>query len=508
MPTAPTRGSRPAAAFPVAVIDIGSNSGRVVVYDADAAGQLRILASTRAALRLVDDVDDDRRLSAASVRRTLEALADFRAIAVGAGARRILAVATAAMRDAANGAAFVRRVRSELGIRIATIDGAQEARYGFLGALRGLPVDHGMLFDIGGGSMQVSLFRGRRLGREWSLPLGALRLSHRFLLSDPPRRQERRRLVEHVRRKLERAGIPALPAGATLVGTGGTLRNLAKIDRSAREYPVLRLHGYVIARKRIGEIAARLGDTRAGERERVPGLSDERADSIVGGAIAVHTLMDFVGAGRVLVSGQGLREGLAYSLLGDALPAPQHLREASVASLSSRFSTFRASAAQRRRDLAAALRAELLPRAGPEVAEALGHAAFLLDVGRSLDFFDRHEHVADMVRATELFGFTHRQIALIAAIVLAARTDRLRLGDFAPLLGEDDRAAVLRAGLLLALADDIEERCPPGRRLSLRCRSTRAAFVAAVPQLAGWRPRGLGQRFARLFGRALLVRRG
>ena len=108
--------------------------------------------------------------------RTMEAVRDFHAIAVGAGATRIVAVATAAMRDARNGQLFMDRIRRELGIRVDIIDGREEARYGFAGAVRGLPVSSGLLFDLGGGSMQVSRFRSRRLGRAVSLPLGALRL--------------------------------------------------------------------------------------------------------------------------------------------------------------------------------------------------------------------------------------------------------------------------------------------------------------------------------------------
>jgi exopolyphosphatase / guanosine-5'-triphosphate,3'-diphosphate pyrophosphatase len=492
---------------PVAVIDIGSNSGRAVVYRPDAAGQLQILAATRAALRLVRDVDADRRLSEAAILRTLLALRDFRAIAKGAGARRIAAVATAAMRDAANGPELIARVRRELGIRIRIIDGDTEARYGFLGAIHGLPVEDGALFDLGGGSVQISRFRARRLLDDWSLPLGALRLSGRFLESDPPRREEMRRLQDHVRRRLERAGVPRLRDDEELVGTGGTVRNLAKLDRAGRDYPVLRLHGYVLSQKRIGEIARELAARTVARRERLPGLSDERADSIVGGALAIEVLLEHLGAARVLVSGQGVREGLAHSLLADALPSPRAVREASLLSFASRFATWDAAAAARRRGVAEALRRHLAPRAPADLRDALAHAAMLLDVGRSMDFFDRHEHVAAIVLETELNGFSHRDIALLAAVTLAARRAPDGRG-FAPLLDGDDREAVARAGLILALADDIVERCPPGARIVVRCREAGGATHVSVPQMLAWRPRDVGPRFERLFGRELIVRPG
>src|SRR5262245_16304572 len=282
-------------ALPVAVIDIGSNSGRVVVLERDRAGHLRLLAGSRAPLRLVRDVDEQESLSEASMARTMDAIRDFHAIAAGAGAKRIVAVATAAMRDARNGSRFLDRIRRELGIRVEIIDGQEEARYGFAGAVRGLPVSNGMLFDMGGGSMQISHFSRRRLDRVVSLPLGALRLSEQFLADDPPKAKEIRRLRKHVSKHLTRAKVGRLGRGEHLLGTGGTLRNLAKIDRNARDYPIARLHGYVLSLKRLHDIVGQIVTMRQKDRDEISGLSAERADSIVGGALGIETFMEFVG---------------------------------------------------------------------------------------------------------------------------------------------------------------------------------------------------------------------
>src|SRR5688572_31744791 len=150
------------AAAPVAVIDIGSNSGRVVVYQVRPDGNLRILASSRASLRLVRDLKEKNTLSTQAINRTLDALHDFHALAVGGGAKRTLAVATSAIRDAENGAALLNRVRKELGLRLRIISGPEEAHYGCLGAVRGLPVEDGVMFDLGGGSRSEE----RRVGKE------------------------------------------------------------------------------------------------------------------------------------------------------------------------------------------------------------------------------------------------------------------------------------------------------------------------------------------------------
>jgi exopolyphosphatase/guanosine-5'-triphosphate,3'-diphosphate pyrophosphatase len=489
----------------VAVIDIGSNSGRVVVYAADGTGRLRILAGTRAALRLVNEVDETHALSTAALDRALDALRDFRAIALGAGARTIRAVATAAMRDASNGAALLARIHKELQIDVEIIDGDQEAEYGFRGALRGLPLERGLLFDLGGGSLQVSQFRERRLLRAWSLPLGALRLSHHFLTRDPPRSAQVRELADHVREVLEDAGVPGLRRDETLVGTGGTVRNLAKIDRRSRSYPITRVHGYVLGRRRLKDITALLAKRRLEKREQVSGLSGERGDSIVGGSVAIATLTEVVGAPSIVVAGQGVREGIAYGLLSPGLPSVAAIREQAIASLTSRFDTWKPDTARRRAALAEDLLARLDPHATPEVLEALRCGARLLDIGRSIDFFDRHQHAAAITVDTELDGFSHRELALMAALMRTAGGEKLRARDWAPLLEEADEPGLERAAVVLALADDIDERLPPGQAPSLDARLLRRRAEIVVTGLLGWRPRALDLLFHRAFGRELVV---
>lgn len=489
----------------VAVIDIGSNSGRVMVFERDALSHLRLLAGSRAALRLVHDVDARGALSDATMARTTEALRDFHAIATGAGANRIVAVATAAMRDAANGPRFAERLQRELGIRIEIIGGLVEARYGFTGAVRGLAVSNGLLFDLGGGSLQITPFTRRRPAKGVSLPFGALRLSEKFLESDPPTRKQLRRLRDHVRSHLTKAHVTRLASGDRLVGTGGTLRNLAKIDRQARRYPIGTLHGYELSVDHLDEVVDRLASTKIKRRDEVPGLSAERADSIVGGAVAIQTLAEFVRAKQILVSGQGVREGIALGLLRIAAGSHETVKEASLSSLVSRFDGWRHEAASRRRAVASALQRGLEPRAPASVVMAIDHAARVLDIGRSLDVVNRHGHVADIVLSTDLNGFAHHELALVSAIVRRAGD---RHADVLPLAFAGDTFGIGlldRAAVILALADEIEARCPHGSRIAVDCEIGRNVTLT-VPLLPSWLAKDLDKRFERAFGRALIVR--
>jgi exopolyphosphatase / guanosine-5'-triphosphate,3'-diphosphate pyrophosphatase len=483
----------------VAVIDIGSNSGRILVVRVDEFGHLDVLETEGTPLRLVHDLATSASLSDTVVERTVEALQGFKAIARGAGAERTLVVATAAVREAVNGAQFVERLRCETGLDVQIITGDAEARYGFLGGAYGVAADNGVLVDIGGGSVQLARFVDRALVQSWSLPLGALRLSDRFLLSDPPTSTELRRLQDYARRTLRDARAPTLGVGDQLVGTGGTLRNLAKLDRVRRDYPIHRLHGYALSRRDLSDIVSRLASQTAAQRLKMPGLNISRFDSILGGAACAQVIVEVVGAPGLLVSGQGLREGIALATLADGLPPPADVRRAAVDALAARFASWDPRLAEQRVLATEALIAALDPELNGELREGLLYAARLLDIGRSVDFYNRHEHTTSIVLAADLSGFTHRAIALLAAIVRLADKDGASLKSFAPLVGPADQAVLSRAGAILDLGDAIARQSPPDSTPGLGCARERASVVLTAPWLHPWPLQAAARRVQQVF---------
>jgi exopolyphosphatase/guanosine-5'-triphosphate,3'-diphosphate pyrophosphatase len=263
------------------------------------------------------------------------------------------------------------------------------------------------------------------------------------------------------------------------------------------------LHGYALRRSRLEESTELMAGRSMSRRRSIPGLNPDRADSIVGGALAVLAAMEVVEADRLLVSSRGVREGVALDQLSDDLPPPGRVRTASVRTFASRFSTWDARSANRRGGIAARLAGELEPQARPELLEMLDHAATVVDIGRAVDYYDRFEHAADLVTAADLGGFSHEHLAMLTAILRLA--DGGRLGSFRSLIDKGDRDALSRAAAILALADDLNRRIPPGRPADIQCGWAKDGFVIVVPVPSRWRPRGVADRFHQTFGRPLRV---
>ncbi|MBV8196204.1 MAG: Ppx/GppA family phosphatase [Candidatus Dormibacteraeota bacterium] len=495
------------ASQPLAVIDIGSNSGRIIVVRLTKGGHLEILSDARVGLRLMRDIDSSGRLSAQAEERTLAALHDFIAVAAGSGADRTIALATAAVREAGNGPEFVARLRQQTGLDIRVISGDEEARLAFSGAVNGLPVDHGMLVDVGGGSLELARFRARRAVQSWTLPLGSLRLTDRFLSGDPPKQGEATALQEHVARTLRDAGVGGLREDEKLVGTGGTIRNLAKMHRATVLYPIPRLHGYTITRKALRDLVVRVVSRRLSRRSQLPGLSTDRADSIAGGALVVQAVLETLGAPEVTVSGQGLREGAVYEEAGQGIPATAEVRRASITAIASRFTTWDSERARRRTRIALSLWDEMRPN-GEDAREALEHAATILDVGRSVDYYRRWEHAAEIVVSADLYGFSHRSIAMIAALIVRAGNRRTSLETYSTLADARERRNLGRGAVLLALADEVERRIPKGSAASVTQHTGKNGVVLVLPVPHDWVPVELAGRFQRVFGRELSIEPG
>jgi len=485
----------------IAVIDIGSNSGRVVVLQIREDGALDVIDELRAPLRLARAMDFSGRLTSEAFETTLTAMGDFVALARGQGAEEIRAVGTFAMREADNGRVLAELIRDRFGVQVEIVDGYREARFGFAGAVYGIDVTDGLSMDIGGGSMQLVRFHNRTAEYAWTFPFGALRLTDTLFTTDPPRPSEVRGLRRYLRDALEEAGVPVLDPDEAFVGTGGTIRNLAKVDlRRQRPYPLTRLHGYEVPQERVRRVARALAGMPSVKRAAIPGLNSSRADSIAAGALAVDTVMQFVGAGSMHVSGQGLREGVIRSVALESLPVAWAVRAASVRALCSEFSRWSQPHADRRSRLAEDLFDLLTPSAAPQLREALTHAAQVIDVGATIDVYNRHERAADIVLESDLQGFPHSLLVAVASILRLAERPGVSLKIFRPVVDAFEVEQLDSMAAILDLADQVERRSPPDAPGAPTVAIVDGELQVHAPVSRWWRAEEVAARVCATFG--------
>lgn len=304
------------------VLDVGSNTVHLLVVDARQGGRPIPAFSHKADLRLGDHLDADNRLTEQCARQLRDFVSESLRIAEDKGVHEMLAFATSAVRDAANGDELLARIQAETNVTIRVLPGPDEARLTFLAARRWFGWSSGrlLLLDIGGGSLEVAAGHDEEPDYAVSLPLGAGRLTRDWLPGDPPSADDLRKLRRHVRAEIASLAGTLLRDGPPnhAVATSKTFRQLARLAGAApsSEGPYVRR---VLKHADVTAIAERIGQTTAAERAEMPGVSVGRARQLAAGAIVADAAMDLLGLPVLEVCPWALREGVILRRL-DMLP--------------------------------------------------------------------------------------------------------------------------------------------------------------------------------------------
>jgi exopolyphosphatase/guanosine-5'-triphosphate,3'-diphosphate pyrophosphatase len=302
----------------VAVVDIGTNSTRLLIADVERGSSAVESVSRRSQVtRLGHGVDANGSLDDESVERTWRVLSDYRNEIEEQGCEANLAVLTSAVRDASNGPEFAARVRDELGLDAKVLSGDEEAQLTFLGAMAGRPaaVEPTVVIDIGGGSTEFVVGTGRSAGFHVSTPAGVVRMSERHIHSDPPRGEELQALREDTRAVFaehlpeeERAPVKRG------VAVAGTATSAASIEMELDPYDPERVHGHQLLLATVELLEARLAEMNEAQRREVVGLHPDRAPTIVAGMILLSEAMSAMGLEQVEVSEHDILYGGALRL--------------------------------------------------------------------------------------------------------------------------------------------------------------------------------------------------
>lgn len=440
-----------------AIIDLGSNSARAVIMNHTPGRSYHLEDELREIVRLREGMTEEG-LSPEAMERGLFTLRVFKRFCDSFKVDSLVATATSAVREAVNGRQFVKQIKRETGLQLRILDGAEEARYGVLGALNAVSLKNGVVVDIGGGSAQVSLVKGRRFMKGQALTLGALALTERFIHSDPIKKSEFKNVQAEIEWQLDEVLWLQKKPGP-LVGLGGTIRTLAKIESARLDSPLNSINGFSLSSTALDEIIGQLRDMPLAQRRRMPGMVRDRADILLPGAMVIRAVMTRLDVDELTVSEYGLREGLFFEKFWKKLPYPvvPNLREFSVLNMA-RFYGYQETHAQHVCHLACRMFDQLKPLHGYGVweRELLWSAALLHDIGTVVRYNDHHKYSEILIAGNGLPGYSPREISLIALLCRYHRKGTPAQNEYSALLQDGDELRLMRLAALLRAAEYLE----------------------------------------------------
>ena len=450
----------------LAVIDLGSNSFRLVVFtwgERGGHGWWRRTDEIYEAVRVGAGLDAAGELQPEPMERALETIDLFAHFCRATGIDDVRPVATSAIRDATNQKDFLKQARKRSGLEIEVLAPEEEAPFGYLAAVNSTTLSDGVALDLGGGSMQLTNVADRHARDARSWPLGAVRMTERFLAGDKVKGKQLKALRAHICDELATAGWlnDAGRDGARLAGIGGTVRNLAAAAEIAAGKPSFGVQGFLLERTALDELVDRFADLTPEERGQVPGIKPERGDLILAGAFVVQTVMELGAFDALEVTEAGLREGVFYSTLLEGRDPPlfEDVRRDAVLNLAAQYGADFAHVEHVARlalgmwDTLGEARAH---PADPRERELLRAAAMLHDIGTAVDYDDHHKHSRYLILNAGLPGYTTRETALIGQMARYHRKGNPSLGLAEALARDGDEAALVRCASLIRLGEMFE----------------------------------------------------
>ena len=452
----------------LAAIDIGTNSLHMIVVNVRPDLSFEVIDREKEMVRLGAGGLDGRALTPEAIHAALQALSKFRRLADSHQVDEIIAVATSATREAENGAEFLKAVTAETGIRAQVISGTEEARLIHQAAVYGvgLTSDMAVVIDIGCGSVEITRGAGPTMEVGRSFKLGVIRLTERFVKTDPLEPRDERKLQRHIDDEIGKYIDQIRRAGFDrVIGTSGTILSLGAVAQAERDHSVgASLRNRRISAKQLRRARKLLVDRDLHERLRVPGLEPRRADLAVSGAILLDAILRRLGANEITMCELSLREGLVLDYVArhrkEIVQADRYpdVRRRSVFELAERCNYWPEHAQQvARLSVALFQQTRMVHGLTDREREWLEYAALLHDIGVHISYESHHKHSYYLVRNGDLRGFDPDEIETIALVARYHRqaTPKRRHQDYGE-LGRKRRRTIRTLAAILRLAESLD----------------------------------------------------
>ena len=497
-------------------IDIGSNSIRLVIAEAQAGGRYRILDEERESTRLGRSLASTSELDQQSIDDSLTALRRFKAIADGMGVESVRAIATCAVREATNGDKFCRQVEEVIGLPVEVISAEREAYLAFHSVRRrfDLTAKNSLLVDIGGGSTEIVLASGEHIESIYATCLGAVRLSEKFGGGQSLAGDDFYRMEKWITRELK--GVTDKPSAPIhlLIGSGGTFTNLASMVMASKGKSRLPVSGCQVTRAELRHLIDRLRKLSLKQRREVPGLNVDRADIIVPGLTVIDCIMSRFRVNMLQVHAYGVRDGLLLTMIEQMQGAGSNTPPDEVAQIE-RFATACGVEVEHSRQVAK-LATQIYKglcehyELDPEDSRLLDAAARMQDVGYLINYDAHHKHSYHLILHSELEGFQPEDLEIVANVARYHRgaLPKKKHENFSRLSSKDQKRVLTMAAALRLAGGLDRSHNQTIDEVSVECRENQVELSVKsdeYPEVDIWAARRRAGLFEQVFDAELSI---
>lgn len=440
------------------IIDIGSNSVRLIVSEIHPSGGFKILMDLKETLRIGLDVELNNKISDNKLKECLSTLKNFKLLCDTMGANNIITVATEAIRKASNNSMFINLVKDDVGLNIKVLSGTEEASLDAKSVINSLYIENSLVIDIGGSSTELAWVKDNKIIQCACLPFGSINLTHRYNIENIIDYKEEAKLKEFLIESMK--DVPWLVTGnfKSIIGIGGSVRNLSRIDKIKKRYPIDSFHNYIFSDLDLSYMYNLLKSKSLKDRSRIEGLSKDRADIIVASTSILNTLAQNLNIKEIVVSGKGLREGLLYDYIEKNICCINDILEYSLESILENHNVDLVHAKNvytHSKTLFNALKEKY--NLNEDLLKILKIASYLHDVGISMRYYDHEKHSFYMILNSQISGVNHKELLMSAYTAAFHKKIKSTFCQYSSIINRLDIHYVELLGLILRISESFDK---------------------------------------------------
>lgn len=447
----------------IAIIDLGSNTARLLLVDVFDDGHFVVVDQLKEVPRIGEGMEKDGFLKPSRIRDTIETLKTFKKLCDANKIEKVIAVATAAVRKAKNQRSFLDEVFATTGIKLRVLTAEEEAIYVYKGVINTMDIPKGLILEIGGGSIKIVYYNRRNLLNYETLPFGSITLTEMFSGQGLTPEQQADKVEEYVNEKLSAIEwLKDLDPETQIIGVGGSFRNLCRITKIMKKYPLRTIHNYVATEDDFNHTYSLLRGLDLDRTKRIKGISSGRADILPSAFACINAFKKYVNIGDMVVSASGLRTGLLFNY---AVPTTMDkpISDVLAFSLGTLVNVYHCDKVHTENvvNLSIQLFKQLrvLHKFPRQYLRILKVAATLNDSGKAVSFYNYQKHSGYVVLNANLHGISHRDIVMASFVVGCTGMEEINAVEWArysSLVSDEDVEAVKKMGVILRLAEALD----------------------------------------------------